>query len=92
MPIYFEDTPEGATRVDKEGQDLLLGILYEYGSLVAALEAIEAYIRPAVVPARGQYEVLLRERGRFISDPLRDYQRGRRRVSREELLSLQDTP
>lgn len=58
--------------------------------LVDALEAIERHIRPAKVPIHGHYEVQLRDsQGRFISDPLRDYERGRRRISREDLLLIE---
>lgn len=60
--------------------------------LVDALRAIEHHIAPASFPSRGTYKVYLKnDRGRFMHDPLADYQRGRRIVTREELISYSRT-
>lgn len=61
--------------------------------LVDALRAIEEHLHPAVLPTEGVYYVELRdEHGRFLADPLRDYERGRRRVTKDELLALMGRP
>ena len=56
--------------------------------LVDALDAIEAHISPADAPVDldTHYTVHLRDyRNRFVGDPLRDYDRGRRRVTADDL-------
>lgn len=57
--------------------------------LVDALNAIEEHLSPACLPPEGTYSVNLRdENGRFMRDPLCQYERGRRKVTKEELLDL----
>lgn len=57
--------------------------------LVNALEAMGEHLYPASIPVRGEYAVQVRGTdGRFISDPLRDYQRGRRRVAKVDLIEM----
>ena len=57
--------------------------------LVDALNAITEHLWPASVPPYGTYTVRLRDsHGRFMRDPLRDYERGRRVVTKEDLLTL----
>lgn len=47
---------------------------------VECLEELDALVGEDI-PGEGTYQVYLRNsRGRFIEDPLRDYQRGRRRI------------
>ncbi len=59
--------------------------------LVQAIRAIGTHLSPAVIPVVGTYHVEVRDddTGRFLKDPLRDYERGRRRITKDDLLALQ---
>ena len=52
---------------------------------IDAVEAIEGYYdHRACIPHKGSYRVYLKdEQGRFMHDPFQDYERGRRRISKE---------
>jgi hypothetical protein len=63
-------------------------------ALVAAVDAVRAEIAQMIgsdalvsLPPEGQYVVYVRdqESGRFLRDPLLDYERGRRRITPAEL-------
>lgn len=57
--------------------------------LVEALEAIADHLDAAIIPIAGTYHVQLRDsKGRFIADPLRVYERGRRQVTKRDLLEM----
>jgi hypothetical protein len=56
---------------------------------VDALEAIRNHLYPAHVPVDGVYSVTLRDsQGRFMKDPLCDYERGWRRITKDDLLRM----
>jgi hypothetical protein len=60
--------------------------------MVDALKAIEEHLSPAGFPVGGEYAVQLRGAdGKYMYDPLCSYDRGRRRVGKDDLLRIAAT-